>query len=477
MPTANVLSAIGAAREVGRLPAAVRGLSTDSRTVTPGALYVALRGTRVDGHDFARAAVAQGAVLVLAERELPISGPQLIVADTRVAISRLADAFFDRPSHHLRVAGVTGTNGKTTTVALIASILNAAGIACATLGTLGAAFGSDRHALSNTTPLAVELHERLATFRSLGATAVAMEVSSHALALERVTDVRFEAAAFTNLTRDHLDFHGTLDTYALAKRRLIAQAGRAAINVDDAAGARFARDFPDSLTYALDVPAGLRAERLVLEPDGSRFDVDGTSVSVPFPGRFNVYNALAAFAIARIMAIPLPAIVAGLRDADAVPGRMERLEAAGIEVLVDYAHTPDALENVLRAARETTRGRLVVVFGCGGDRDPGKRAPMGEIAERLADRAIVTSDNPRSEDPAAIARAVAGSGAARIVLDRRAAICEAIDEARPGDTVVVAGKGHETYQIVGDVTLPFDDRAEVRAALAARSSAPMTPAG
>ena len=477
VPTANLLTAIGEARAIGRLPLAVTGLSTDSRTVGPGALYVALRGSRVDGHAFARAAVAQGAALVVAECELPISGPQLIVADTRLAISQLANAFFGCPSHALRVAGVTGTNGKTTTVALIASILNAAGIPCATLGTLGAAFGAEQRTLSNTTPLALELHEQLALFRSSGAKAVAMEVSSHALALDRVADVRFEVAAFTNLTRDHLDFHGTPENYALAKRRLIAQAGRAAINIDDAAGSRFAAEFPAALTYALDRPADVRAERLELEPDGSRFVVDGTPVCVPLPGRFNVYNALAAFATARIMGIVLPAIVAGLRDVTAVAGRMERIEAGGIEVLVDYAHTPAALENVLLAARETTRGRLFVVFGCGGDRDAGKRAEMGAIAERLTDRAIVTSDNPRSEDPAAIARAIAGSGAAQIVLDRRSAIGLAIREARSGDTVVVAGKGHESYQIVGDVTLPFDDRTEVRAALATRTAIPVAANG
>jgi len=469
--TAELVGSLAAARVIGTLPPAIGGLETDSRRVRGGTLFVALRGAHVDGHAFAPAAVAAGAAAVVVENELALDVPQIVVPDTRAAISRLADTFFERPSQTLRIAGVTGTNGKTTTVHLIEAIVGAAGSPCAVIGTLGAAFGARRWPLGNTTPLALELQALLAEVRAAGAAAVAMEVSSHALALGRVDDVRFAVAAFTNLTRDHLDFHGSLTEYANAKRRLLSMAPQAVINLDDPAGAAFAREFPQAATYAIDAPAQIRAEGVRLAADGSSFRVDGSAVELPLRGRFNVYNALAAFGTARALGIPDPAIVRALATVDAVPGRMERIAELGIDAIVDYAHTPDALENVLRAARESTHGRLIVVFGCGGDRDPGKRAPMGEIAARLADRAIVTSDNPRSEDPAAIARAIAAGGPAEIILDRGRAIRAAIGAAAAGDTVVVAGKGHETYQIVGDRVLPFDDREEVRAAFAVRHEA------
>jgi UDP-N-acetylmuramoyl-L-alanyl-D-glutamate--2,6-diaminopimelate ligase len=298
-----------------------------------------------------------------------------------------------------------------------------------------------------------------------------MEVSSHALALGRVDDVRFAVAALTNITRDHLDFHGTIERYAAAKRRLFDLAKDAVLNVDDPWGARFAADFPGAITYAIDAPATVRAQDVVLDGDGSHFRVDGQDVHTALPGRFNVRNALAAFAIGRAFGIPDATIVRGIGAMRAVPGRMERIGAFGVDAIVDYAHTPDALENVLRAARETAKRKLIVVFGCGGDRDPGKRAEMGAIAAELADRVIVTSDNPRSEDPMTIARAVAEGIKADIVLDRRRAIRRAINEAVAGDVVVIAGKGHETYQIVGAETLPFDDRDEVRAAFAERAAA------
>jgi UDP-N-acetylmuramoyl-L-alanyl-D-glutamate--2,6-diaminopimelate ligase len=462
---------LSGARAVGTLPATVTALETDSRRVRPGAAFFALRGQRVDGHAFLATALANGAALLVVEREAPLDVAQLVVGDTQRAISQAADAFFGFPSRALRIAGVTGTNGKTTTVHLLAAILGAAGWPCATIGTLGTSFGALMRGSANTTPLALELHAVLAELRAAGAAAVAMEVSSHALALGRVDDVRFAVAAFTNLTRDHLDFHGSLEAYAEAKRRIFGLAPAAAINVDDPAGARFAREFPHAITYALDAPAHLRAADVELTPSGSRFRIDSSVVELPLRGRFNVYNALAAFASARALGVADATIVGALGGASAVPGRMERFADAGVDVLVDYAHTPDALENVLRAAREATPGRVIVVFGCGGDRDPGKRAQMGAIATRLADRAIVTSDNPRSEDPLAIARAVAGDTGAEIELDRRRAIRRAIDAAAAGDTVVVAGKGHEAYQIVGATTLPFDDRLEVRAALAERARA------
>ena len=469
--TRHLLESLGAMRVVGELPACVEQIVTDSRASRPGALYVALRGERVDGHNFAQAAVENGAVAVISEREIALAAPQVIVPDTRVAISRLADAFFAHPSRTLKIAGITGTNGKTTTTHLLCAIFEAAGWPAGIVGTLGGAFAAQKWPLANTTPLALELHAVLAAMRDRGALAVAMEVSSHALALRRVDDVQFAVATLTNITRDHLDFHGTLERYTAAKRRLFALAARAVVNLDDPAGAAFAADLPNAVGYAIDAEAQVRARDLELEGEGSHFTIDGMLVEIFLPGRFNVRNALAAFATARALGIADADSIRGLARARAVPGRMERIGAFGVDAIVDYAHTPDALENVLRAAREMTRRKLIVVFGCGGDRDPGKRTQMGEIASRIADRVIVTSDNPRSEDPMTIARTVAAGIRADIIIDRRSAIRRAIFDAVAGDTVIVAGKGHETYQIVGEETRPFDDRDEVRAAFAERAQA------
>jgi UDP-N-acetylmuramoyl-L-alanyl-D-glutamate--2,6-diaminopimelate ligase len=467
----SLLDALDAPRIVGTLPETVTAIAVDSRTAVPGSLFVAVRGERVDGHRYAKGAVVRGATAVVVEREVDVDVPQVIVADTRVAISRLADTFYGHPSQALLVFGVTGTNGKTTTTYLLRGIAEAAGLPCGVIGTLGGIFGERAWALENTTPLALELHRLLAEMREAGARAVAMEVSSHALALGRVDDVRFCAAALTNVTRDHLDFHGTLARYVAAKRHLFDLAPHAVFNVDDPVGRTFAGEFAMATTYAIDRVAQLRASNIVLQGDGTRFDAGSLHVEIGLPGRFNVANALAAIGIARAAGIPDEAIVRGLATARAVPGRMERIGAFGIDAIVDYAHTPDALANVLRAARETTRGRLIVVFGCGGDRDTGKRVEMGRIAADVADAVIVTSDNPRSENPAAIAAAVAEGIVAEVILDRRTAIRRAINDARAGDTVVVAGKGHETYQIIGDERLPFDDRDEVRSAFSLRSGA------
>jgi UDP-N-acetylmuramoyl-L-alanyl-D-glutamate--2,6-diaminopimelate ligase len=466
----SLLDAVEAPRIVGSLPDRVAAPAVDSRAAGAGTLFVAVRGERADGHDFAAEAVARGATALVVERELPLAVPQIVVADTRRAISQLASAFYDRPSAALAVVGITGTNGKTTTVHLVRAICEAAGIPCGAIGTLGAGFGAREWPLANTTPLALDLQRLLAEMRDLGARAVAMEVSSHALALDRVADVRFAVAALTNVTRDHLDFHGTRDAYVAAKRKLFERAPHAVLNADDPVGRQFAAEFPAVRTYAIDRDADLRATRLALHGDGSTFSVAGIDVVLPLPGRFNVANALAAIGIARVLGIGNAAIQHGLTAVRAVPGRMERIGSSGIEAIVDYAHTPDALANVLRAARETTRGKLIVVFGCGGDRDAGKRPEMGRIAADTADRVIVTSDNPRSEDPAAIARSIATGIDADVILDRRTAIRTAIAEARSGDTVVVAGKGHEPYQIVGATTLPFDDRDEVRSAFALRAA-------
>ena len=472
--TVRLVEALRGARVAGQLPPAVEAIVSDSRAVRPGALFVALRGERVDGHLFVADAVARGASVVMLETPAALDVPQIVVADTRRAVSRLADAFYDHPSHALTVIGVTGTNGKTTTTHLVRDVLEAAGIACGLIGTLGGELHDRRWPLTNTTPLAVELHELLAAQHDAGARAVAMEVSSHALALERVADVRFAVAALTNITRDHLDFHGTFDRYVAAKRHLFDFAPQAVLNVDDPSGASFAAQLGAAgapcITYAIDAPATLRATGVQLDGEGSTFQVDGTRVTVALPGRFNVRNALAAFGIGRALGIDDATIVRGLAATRAVPGRMERIGAFGIDAIVDYAHTPDALENVLLAARETTKRELIVVFGCGGNRDAGKRSQMGAIAARIADRVIVTSDNPRNEDPMSIARAIAnGFDRTAIELDRRAAIRRAIGEAEAGDTIVIAGKGHEAYQLIGDETRPFDDRDEVRIAFGKRA--------
>jgi UDP-N-acetylmuramoyl-L-alanyl-D-glutamate--2,6-diaminopimelate ligase len=466
-----LLDTLVAPRIIGTLPQTITALTVDSRTAPPGSLFVAVRGERVDGHRYANAAVARGATVLIVEHEIDLDVPQIVVEDTRIAISRLAATFYGNPSHGLIVFGITGTNGKTTTTYLLRGIAEAAGIPCGVIGTLGGIFADRTWALENTTPLAIELHRVLAEMRDAGARAVAMEVSSHALALRRVDDVRFRAAALTNVTRDHLDFHGTLPRYVAAKRRLFDLAPHAVLNVDDPTGRTFAGEFAGATTYAIERVAELRASNIVLHGDGTQFDAGGLHVEIALPGRFNVANALAAIGLARAAGIDDAAIVRGLAAARAVPGRMERIGAFGIDAIVDYAHTPDALANVLRAARETTRGRLIVVFGCGGDRDAGKRVEMGRIAADAADAVIVTSDNPRGENPAAIAAAVAEGIVAEVILDRRSAIRRAINDARAGDTVVVAGKGHETYQIIGDERLPFDDRDEVRSAFSLRSGA------
>ena len=469
--TARLVAALPDAKVTGSLPPAIDSIATDSRTVTPGALFIALPGERTDGHEHVHDAIARGAAAIVLERDVEADVPRIRVPDARIAASALADAFFDHPSRDLVVVGVTGTNGKTTTTHLVRDMLDAAGLPCGIIGTLGGSFRERTWPLSNTTPLALELQGLLADMRDAGAAAVAMEVSSHALALARADHVRFRVAALTNITRDHLDFHATFERYVAAKRRVFGLAPDAVLNVDDPSGIRFAEELGRVVTYAIDAPADLRATDVRLQGDGSTFTVDGRTATIALPGRFNVRNALAALGVARVLGLDPDVALRGVAATRAVPGRMERIGAFGVDALVDYAHTPDALENVLKAARETTRGRLIVVFGCGGDRDTGKRAEMGEIASRLADRVIVTSDNPRTEDPLAIAQAVAVRIEAEIVLDRRAAIRRAILEAHAGDVVVVAGKGHEDYQIVGTEKRHFSDREEVQLAFSARGEA------
>lgn len=456
---------------------AVSSIAIDSRKVTPGALFVAMRGERTDGHEFVLQAVGKGAVAIVADPtvafDVPNRVPVILTENTRRALSTLAAAFYGDPSTSLRVIGITGTNGKTTGAAMTAAMLEAAGIPCGVIGTVGARFGQRSWTLENTTPLAHELQGLLAEMRDAGARAVGMEVSSHALALDRVEDVSFEVGAFTNLTRDHLDFHGTIEAYAAAKRRLFDTAAKCVFNVADAQGAIWASELgaeKPTLTYALSGAADIVPTAVLAQSYGSEFVVGTTSFAVHLPGRFNIANALCALACARHLGVDDATAARGLATLERVPGRMERVPGE-IDVVIDYAHTPDSLENALIALRETTDAALVVVFGCGGDRDRGKRSQMGEIAARLADRIYVTNDNPRGEDPRAIADAIlqgVGAHAAIVELDRRIAIERAIAESAPGDTVLIAGKGHETYQLSGDSVLPFDDVAVAQVAQAAR---------
>jgi UDP-N-acetylmuramoyl-L-alanyl-D-glutamate--2,6-diaminopimelate ligase len=456
----------------------VSGLAYSSRSVVPGTLFFCVPGFRADGHDFAPEAVGRGAVALVCQRPLGLGVPEVIVDDVRAAMGPAAARFYGDPTAELDVVGVTGTNGKTTTAFLVRHLLEAGGRQTGLLGTVKRVVGGVEEEVERTTPEAIDLQ---ATFRAMlagGDRACAMEVSSHALELGRVAGIRFACRVFTNLTQDHLDFHETMEAYFVAKRRLFEDPGLSVVNVDDEYGRRIAAEV-ECVTFGVEREADYRARDIEFDLMGSRFvceTPDGElRLSSPLPGLFNVQNVLGAVAAARSLGVPAEAIVAALPSFGRVPGRFEPVdEGQDFGVLVDYAHTPEALENVLVAAREVTRGRLHVVFGAGGDRDRGKRPLMGEAARRLADRVLVTSDNPRSEEPEAIVDAImegAGPDAERET-DRRRAIARAIDTAEPGDVVVIAGKGHEQGQeFENGRKEPFDDVSEARAALRARLGA------
>jgi len=456
----------------------ITGLAYDSRQATRGSLFFAYRGQTVDGHAYAQAAVDAGAVAVAHERELEL--PSFVtrahVRDGRAAMAHAGARFFGDPTGELEVVGITGTNGKTTCAFLVRHILEHTGTPTGLLGTVKRVVGGVSEPVERTTPEAIDLQ---ATFRRMvdaGDRACAMEVSSHALTLNRIAGIRFAVAAFTNLTQDHLDFHADMEDYFQAKRSLFVARSprRAAINLDDAYGARLASELPDALTFSAagDPRAQFHATRVAFDVGGSRFRCTGpdgeVDVETALPGAFNVENALCAIACCAALGVPLADAAAALASAERVPGRFEPVdEGQPFAVLVDYAHSPDSLENVLAAAREVTEGRVICVFGCGGDRDRDKRPLMGEIGARGADLAVITSDNPRSENPLAIieeiaagAREAAGEGATiEVEPDRRAAIGLALGAARAGDTVLIAGKGHEQGQeFTGGRKLPFDDR-------------------
>ncbi len=464
-----------AAEPVGALPP-ITGLSADSRRLTAGMLYCAVRGAVEDGHRHVPAAVRAGAAAALVETPVPVALPQIVVTDGRRAAAVAAETWFGRPAARLDLVGVTGTNGKSTTVTLARHVLQAVEPMGA-IGTLGAFDPTGLPVASEagnlTTPGPIDLQATLAALVGRGARGVAMEVSSHSLDQGRVDGLTFRVAVFTNLTRDHLDYHRTFEEYFRAKARLVdylAPNGLEVVNVDDPAWQKMRRAHR-RITFG-ERGGEVTARRITIDPGGSRFELvtplGAAPVRLPLLGRFNVANALGVAAAAWGMGVPVEAIAERLTQAPQVPGRMERIATHPCTVLRDYAHTPDALERALEALRPITPRRLLVVFGAGGDRDRGKRAPMGEIAARLADLAIVTSDNPRTEDPERILNEVE-AGMRGVVakphlreVDRRRAIEQALSQAREGDTLLLAGKGHETYQVIGNVKQPFDERAIIR---------------
>jgi UDP-N-acetylmuramoyl-L-alanyl-D-glutamate--2,6-diaminopimelate ligase len=453
------------------------GIGMDSRNIAQGQVYLAVRGSQTDGHRFVADAVARGAAAVVVEQPQSSGVPEIVVRDGRRAALVLGSAWYGHPGRRLGLIGVTGTNGKTTTTGLIRHLL-ARDHDCGSIGTLGAFDGRGEAVPSTagalTTPGPIDLQAALAAMLARGCTTVAMEASSHSLDQGRLDGLSFTAGVFTNLTRDHLDYHATMEAYLAAKLRLgtlIGAGGVEVVNLDDEAWtvlpARSRR-----VTFGRHPAADVRADGIVLDARGSRFRVSGcfgtAEAALPLLGDFNVANALAAMACALGLGRPLAEVVERLAVAPQVPGRMERISERPCVVLRDYAHTPDALERALSSLRPLTRGRLIVVFGCGGDRDRGKRPLMGRIAAELADLPVVTSDNPRTEDPGAIIDEIecgmAGTPHLRVV-DRLEAIHRVLGEAREGDTVLLAGKGHETYQILGARKVPFDEREIVATAV------------
>jgi UDP-N-acetylmuramoyl-L-alanyl-D-glutamate--2,6-diaminopimelate ligase len=464
----------------------VTGIHYDSRRVGLGNVFVAIKGGTTDGHRYITDAVTRGAKIVVVEDDTAMPDSffmhtgvvKVVVPDTRKALAQMAANYFDHPSRKLRLIGVTGTNGKTSTTYFIKSILEAHGEKTGLIGTIEYRIGEEVLPATHTTPESLELQRLLAHMVERGCSAVAMEVSSHALALQRVHGINFRAAIFTNLTQDHLDFHGTMEEYFRAKKMLfdgLSSDATAITNVDDPRGKAIVADTQGRvLTYGTTPAADVRASDVSVSLAGSQFTVtyqqQARAVRMPLIGRFNVQNALAAYAVGVALGIDREQIAAGLGRVTAVPGRFQHIVSPdGWIAVVDYAHTPDALANCLRTIHDIMnagrRGHIITVFGCGGDRDKGKRPLMGRVATELSDITVITSDNPRSEDPEAIVREIqAGCLADKTVyteVDRRKAIAFALGLARAGDVVLIAGKGHETYQIIGDKRVHFDDREEV----------------
>jgi UDP-N-acetylmuramoyl-L-alanyl-D-glutamate--2,6-diaminopimelate ligase len=460
----------------------ITSVAYDSRQVRPGTLFVAIRGEKRDGNGFVADAIAHGAAAVASEQPVPADLPGGVawvqVPQARKALATIGANFYGRPAEQMKLVGITGTNGKTTTTYLVDSIVRAAGHASGLLGTISYRTPRGEQTAKNTTPESLDLHRFLAEVRDAGGTHVTLEVSSHALAMDRAWGCSFAVAVFTNLTRDHLDFHKTMEEYFAAKRQLFAGTGAGApkvgvVNSDDPRGKELVGLAERTITYGLTNGADVITRKFSLSFSGLEFTVQTpvgkAEIRSPLVGRINVYNILAAVATGVALGVPLNAIQKGIADLAAVPGRFERIdEGQPYLVVVDYAHTDDALRNLIQTARElNASGRVIVLFGCGGDRDRTKRPLMGEVAGTLADLVVLTSDNPRSEDPLRIINdALVGlqkaNGKYVVEADRERAIELALEEARSGDIVLLAGKGHETYQILGPKTIDFDDREVAR---------------
>jgi UDP-N-acetylmuramoyl-L-alanyl-D-glutamate--2,6-diaminopimelate ligase len=485
MQLKTLLAAVSPRQIIGPLDRVVESIAYDSRRVQRNCLFVALRGEKSDGHQFVEQAVEKGASVVVTEQEVQAARATcVIVPNTRSALADFAAAFYDRPARRLELAAVTGTNGKTTTTFLLKHICEKAGLRCGLLGTVRYEIADRVLPAARTTPESLDVQELLAQMVNAGCKAAAMEVSSHALAQERVRGVEWDVAVFTNLTQDHLDFHGTMESYFEAKatlfRGLAEQKTKtnptAVINLDDRYGAqlidRLDKRIP-LITYGMSARADFRASNYHAEFAGTSYQLDARGksylVRVPLIGRFNVANSMAALAAASSMGISLREAILSLSRSPQVPGRLEAVPAKRqFQIFVDYAHTDDALLNVLKTLRELSPRKLIVVFGCGGDRDKQKRPLMGRVADRNADYSIITSDNPRKEDPdAIIADAEKGFGSDRYekITDRAKAIARAIEVAQPRDIILIAGKGHEAYQEFADHTVPFDDIQVARQAL------------
>ncbi len=479
MELERLIAALAPEAVVGAAAVEVRDLAYDARAVTEGAAFFCVPGSTADGHDFAAQAVENGAVALVVERalELPIDrrAPQLVVPDARAAMATAADVFFGEPTRELEVAGVTGTSGKTTTAFLLWSMLEAAGRSPGLLGTVESRIGGEVRPVVRTTPEAIDLQRTFREMLDAGNRSVALEASSHASVLHRLDRVRFDVLVFTNLSQDHLDFHSDLDNYFAAKRRLFVGAAPppAAVNIGDEWGRRLADELADRrraplVSFGFADDAEIRPDDLVLDATGARFNAGGIEIRSCLRGRFNVENVLGVVAAGILLDVPEDEIAAGIETLEGVPGRFEAVdEGQSFAVVVDYSHKPDALDNVLRAARELAQGRVLVVFGAGGDRDRGKRPLMGRIAKDLADVVIVTSDNPRGEEPLAIIQDILQGAGTNVEIDpdRRAAIGRAIALAEKGDVVVIAGKGHEQGQEIAGEKLPFDDREVAREVL------------
>ncbi len=455
----------------------IAALQADSRKATDHGLFFCIPGGNMDAHNFAQQAVDNGCVALVVERHLPhVAVPQVQVTDVRAAMSRIAATFYGHPADQLKMVGVTGTKGKTTTSYLVKAICEKAGYTCGLIGTTGNMIGNDMLEGTLTTPDPIDLQRVLRQMADAGVRVVVMEVSAHALALRKLVGMRFEASAYTNLSQDHLDYFGTMENYLEAKRLLFVDGltVNAAYNVDEETSKRiFDGSGIPAVTYGIRANADLFARDIEISEDGVAFElhlrnVEKVEVNLQLTGMFNVYNALAAASLAMILGIEMPVIKAGLESVRTVPGRVEVLNThTAYRVILDYSHSPDALENILRTVREFTRGRVIALFGCGGDRDQAKRPLMGQIGGELADFCVLTSDNPRREDPYMILASVEEGirktdGSYVVIENRRAAIKHAMNMAKEGDVIVLAGKGHETYQEICGVKHPFDEKVVVQ---------------